>query len=144
MVHNYGLSEHERRVNFCTKYRGDYLMNPKEPKKVFVVNALDCKDVITVGTVKERLIGLGWDEWEELFAFMIVKSIVESIEEGKEADISSVFSCDLVGEYVSRNGDKIIAEPTCKKQDSVIEFLLTNLFEKIGEENGVMRVRIIV
>lgn len=133
MAHNYGLSSN---VKEYTPWSGQPIRTEKNYKRVILVNVEDCRDRITVSHVEERLQGTGWFEWEALLAHWLVEAIVEAIRNGeKEADISKLFTCELQGE------DKLGS--FTKSQERVIDFIMGRLFERIQEDNEMMRVRII-
>ena len=131
--HNYGLDEH---VIQYTRWSGDPIRIEKPYKRVTLVNVGDCKDRITVNHVRSRLMGMGWFEWENLLSNWLVAAVVEAIRNGKtEADITKLFTCDLLGE------DRI--GQWTKPQENVVDFLMGRLFECLEEDENEMRVRII-
>lgn len=133
MEHDYGINE---KIREETPFTGQPIRLEKPYKKVILVNALDCKNKITVSHVTMRLQGTSWREWEELLANWLVQAIVQAINKGEnEADISKLFNCDLQGE--DYHGLFM------KKQEQIIPFLMGRLFECVTEDDNMMRVRII-
>ena len=132
-MHNYGLENH---VVQTTPFSGESIRVEKPYKKVILTNVAECENRITVDHVRHRLMGMRWFEWEDLLSHWLVEAIVEAIRTGKtEADITKMFTCELLGE------DKI--GDFSKPQEEVIDFIMGRLFECLEEDDEMMRVRII-
>ncbi len=131
MAHDYGLKQ-----EVCERTSYGPIRVEKPYKKVFLVNVDQYRDKITVHHVQECLKDMGWNVWEDLLAHWLVEAIVEAVDNGQEeADISKLFTCELHG------NDHF--GPFCKSQERVHCFLMGRLFERLEENDEMMRVRII-
>lgn len=109
----------------------DYERKRRSFKKVTLTNANDCKDKITVLAVQSALRGTGHVEWECLIAVDLVAAIVEALDKNSnEADISRIFSCDLLA-----SRDRVFSQKDI--YDHVIP-----LFEIVGETDKELRLAI--
>lgn len=76
---------------------GDYGWEYRTFKKVTLTNVEDCKGRLNVTAVQLALNGTGHAEWETLLAVNFVKDVSKALENNSsEADISNIFSCDLL------------------------------------------------
>ena len=97
----------------------------REHKKVVLRNIENYHGMKSVDFLNYFL-GMGLSEWESFFCKQLVKSIENAIEKGEHtADITILFSCDLIGE------DEF-GEFT-KTQESIKNFLMEKVFEVVGE-----------
>lgn len=87
---------------------------------VYMLNTISCNDIM------RALRGIGLYEWERHMSYVLSQAVLKAYErKEKVADITRMFSCDLVG--VDEFGKHI------KKQKEVCEFLLEKLFKTEGE-----------
>jgi len=87
---------------------------------VYMCKSISCNDIMRV------LKGIGLYEWERHMSYVLSQAVLKAFErKEKAADITRMFSCNLVG--IDELGEHT------KKQNEVCEFLLEKLFKVEAE-----------
>ena len=103
----------------------DWNYKEREHKKVVLCDIEKCRGM-KPQDFWHYFMGMGLCEWENFFCKKLVESIENAFEKGEQAaDITFLFSCDLIGE------DEF-GEFT-KYQESIKNFLMEKVFEVVGE-----------
>lgn len=90
----------------------------------------------SVNNIRDALMGMGLCEWETYMGCIFSQAVLKALERGEnEADITKMFSCDLVGV------DDMFGEYT-KPQADVCAFLKEKLFKVVSETEDELRVRL--
>jgi len=108
-----------------------YLVENRQDRKVVLVEATKYEDVM-VSKVTTALMGSGLYEWENYLAQLFVEAV--AAREDDIADVTKMFSCDLVGEDQEGRYTK-----PCEK---VVEFLLEKLFDIVSEIDNTITVSV--
>ncbi|MBQ2835385.1 MAG: hypothetical protein IJE68_00920 [Clostridia bacterium] len=113
----------------------DYYSESRQHKTVILCNA-DKYTHVTDSDVARTLMGMGLCEWEYYLAGLFTRAVKKACEQGnKDADITSMFSCRLVG-------IDLIKGPYYKEQKNVIAFLMDKLFDKVNENDEEMTLKV--
>lgn len=113
----------------------DFFTEKRNHKKVILCNA-DQYTHVTDSDVARALMGMGLCEWEYYMGSLFTRAIVRAYAQGdKNADITEMFSCQLVGV-------DLITGPYYKTQENVIAFLLEKLFDKVSENENELTVKV--
>ena len=114
----------------------DWNYKEREHKKVLLWDIEKCRGMKSQDFF-HYFMGMGLCEWETFFCEKLVESIENAFKKGEPtADITFLFSCDLIGE------DKF-GEYT-KKQESVKKFLMEKVFKtflELPEEMNVVFIK---
>lgn len=112
----------------------DWYPKEREHKSVILCD-IDKYENVDDSQVAHALMGMGLCEWEYYMGKVFTQSIKEARELGKDtADITKMFSCDLVG--VDRFGEYT------KRQENVIKFLCEKLFDTVNDTDDEMMVSV--
>ena len=102
-------------------------------KKVTLCDVHMCRTV-TCHKIARALMGMGLCEWETHMSHVFSEAVLKAFERGeKTADITKMFSCDLVGV------DDVLGNYT-KQQKQVCAFLREKLFKTISETDDELKV----
>ena len=108
-----------------------YPVENRQNKKVVLVEATKYEHV-TVSDVSNTLMGSGVYEWECYLGQLFVSAVQTAEEE--QADVTKMFSCDLVG--VDQIGHYT------KPRERVVEFLLEKLFDIVSTTDDTITVSV--
>ena len=88
----------------------------------------------SVNNIRDALMGMGLCEWRTYMGYLFSQAVLSALERGEDvADITKMFSCDLVGV------DDKLGEIT-KSQAEVCTFLKEKLFKVVSENDEELKV----